>query len=155
MPHFALIDAARDDAIYNLLSREPGAESLFAGTLDPELARAAPYIVELRPESPFRDALQSYGWPRAWGITCHSTAERAATRRTLRRNMQAMLPSGRVGLFRFYDPRVWLPFISASQGAELDPWFDPITDYWAPHPRSGATLQISRNGATARITTEG
>lgn len=147
MPHYALIDAARDPQILTLLRQEAEYRCLFGGTLDPEVEKVAPYIVRLDPGSNFPKILQGYGWVNHWGITCHAPARIMDVRRQLRRNLEVRLPLGEVSLFRFYDPRVWVPFMLASSGAaELDPWFDPIDAYWAPHPKTGATMHFTRAG---------
>lgn len=146
MPHFALIDAARDDSILPLIQQEKSYRCLFGGDLEPEVEKVAPYIVQLDRNSQFPNVLQTHGWVNNWGITCHASAPLMTVRRKLRQSLEAVLPTGEVALFRFYDPRVWVPFIMASKGSELDPWFDPIDSYWARHPKSGATLHFSRNG---------
>ncbi|MBM7066854.1 DUF4123 domain-containing protein [Actibacterium sp. 188UL27-1] len=143
MPHFALIDAARDPKIYPMLQGEKQVQSLFGGRIDPHMQDVVPYILRLDPASPFRRALEEYGWVNHWGITCYAPAKMVNVRRELRKNMQARLPDSQVALFRFYDPRVWVPFITSSSGAELNPWFDLIESYWAPHPKTGATMKFT------------
>jgi hypothetical protein len=141
LPHFALIDAAREEMIYPLIQQEAVFQSLFGGKLAPELVPVAPYIVRLDPGTRFTQAFQQRGWVNKWGITCHAAAKLPDVRRQLRRNIEAILPDGTVTLFRFYDPRVFVPFITGSSAEELGPWFGPIDAYWAPHPTSGATMQ--------------
>ena len=140
MPHFALIDAARDPSIANLVRQEKAWQCMFGGNLDPAVEAVAPYIVRLDPGSNFTNILQTHGWTNAWGITCHAAAKMVDVRRKLRQNLEVVMPLGETGLFRFYDPRVFVPFISASAPHELEPWFDPIDAYWAPHPKTGATM---------------
>ena len=70
----------------------------------------------------------------------------AAVRRQVRRPLQALLPDGQVALFRFYDPRVFAPFLEAASGEGLDPWFGPVTDWWAP-VEGGGTRRYRREGA--------
>ena len=72
-----------------------------------------------------------------------------AVRKQVRRSLQAMLPDGQVALFRFYDPRVFVPFLDAATGADLDPWFGPVTDWWAPvaGANGGTTRRYRRAGA--------
>ena len=148
MPHYALIDAARDPQSYPLLRDEAQVQSLFGGTIDPEMRDVVPYIVRLDPASPFRRAFEQQGWTDHWGITCYAPAKLVNVRRELRKNIQVRLPDSRVVLFRFYDPRVWVPFITSSSGDELNPWFDLIESYWAPHPKTGATMKFTREDGT-------
>ncbi|MBT0956404.1 DUF4123 domain-containing protein [Alphaproteobacteria bacterium KMM 3653] len=146
MPRYALIDAARDPRLYALIQTEPDAACLFGGVIDPVLAPAAPYILPIRPQTRFKQAFQAHGWLALWGISCFADAPLMEVRRQLRKSLQAILPDGRVGLFRFYDPRVFVPMMQAASDADIAPWFGPITDYWSPHPETGATLRFLRSG---------
>lgn len=139
MPLYGLVDCARDPGIFPLLRREPVQRSLFSGTLDPELASVSPHIVQLDPGSPFREALETRGWGDNWGIVCASDSPLRAVRHQLRKNLQAMLPDGTAVLFRFYDPRVFRPYIESCPAADLPAWFGAITGYWVPGPE-GTTL---------------
>ena len=144
MPHYALIDAARDPRILPMLKQEARWRCMFAADVRPEIAPKAPYIVRLDPGSPFTNTFRQYGWINAWGVTCHAPADLHATRKALRPNLEAMMPgSGKTVLFRFYDPRVFVPFIEACTPGDLGPWFDPVDAWWAPHPRSGATMKYT------------
>lgn len=138
MPHYALIDCAADPALYPMILREAAYKCLFSGAIDPDLISVTPHIVLLEDGSPLHQALLGQGWAQNWGIVCAAQASLFDVRRALRGNLQAMLPDGKVVLFRFYDPRVFKPFIEACAPAELGAWFDPISDYWVPS--EGGTL---------------
>lgn len=153
MPHFALIDAARDPMILPLLEQEAQWACLFGGNVPAEVRPKAPYILRLDPGSPFRKTLEGTGWAKHWGITCHAPERLLNVRRELRKNMQARLPAGEVVLFRFYDPRVFVPFLQATEGEALDPWFGLIDTWWAPHPRTGATMKFTRDGEALAVET--
>jgi hypothetical protein len=145
MPHYALIDAARDARILPLIQQEAHWKCLFGGEPKPEIAPKAPYIVRLDPGRPLTRIMQEHGWLNQWGITCHARADLHATRKALRLNLEAVLPpDGRVALFRFYDPRVFVPFIEATSGGDLDAWFDPIDAWWARNDKTGATMKYTR-----------
>ena len=145
MPHYALIDAARDPRILPMIQQEERWRCLFAADVRPEIAPKAPYIVRLDPGRAFTDTFRQYGWLNHWGITCHAPADLYHTRKALRPNLEAMLPgTGETVLFRFYDPRVFVPFMEASGPGDLDAWFDPVDAWWARHPRTGATMKYTR-----------
>ena len=144
MPLYGLIDCAADPALYPMIQREPEKMCLFAGPIDPDLVSATPHIVRLDQGSAFQQALQGPGWTRNWGIVCASEARLWDVRRQLRKCLQVMLPNSRVVLFRFYDPRVWVPYIESCEGETLQPWFGAITDYWAPH--AGGTVRYRAQG---------
>lgn len=145
MPVYALIDCAADPALYPMVRAGPEQQSLFSGTLSPELVGATPHILRLDPDGPFLRALMAGGWAANWGVICAAGAPMGAVRRQVRRPLQAMLPDGQVALFRFYDPRVFVPFLEAAGGADLDPWFGPVTDWWAP-VAGGGTRRYRREG---------
>jgi hypothetical protein len=130
MPHYALIDCAADPALYPMILREGAYKCLFGGAVSPDLISAAPHIVELQQGSALHTALMGEGWYRNWGIVCASEANLWDVRKAVRGNLQATLPDGKVVLFRFYDPRVFAPFIEACTPAEAAEWFTTVTDYW-------------------------
>ena len=140
MPHYALIDCAADPALYPMILREVAYKCLFAGAVDPDLISASPHIVQLESGSVLHRELMGQGWARNWGIVCASEASLWDVRRQLRGNLQVMLPDGQVVLFRFYDPRVFVPYIEACEAKDLGSWFGQISDYWVPS--EGGTLRF-------------
>jgi hypothetical protein len=106
---YALLDGARDDAIAPAiwLSNLPYT-CLYAGTLSRALSLAAPYLVQLAPESQFFNTLVNEGWGQAWGIFV--VAQPDVTLKALRKHFRTLLrvqdEQGRILVFRFYDPRV-------------------------------------------------
>ncbi len=128
---YGLIDAARDERLYDWIAAEPDHACLFAGELDPELRRAAPHIVRLAPGSDFLARWHADGRGRSWGIQCLSARPLAEVRRHFRHFLQARLPSGQTILFRFYDPRVWRIYLPTCTAEELARWFSGIAEYRA------------------------
>ncbi|QDC10746.1 DUF4123 domain-containing protein [Oceanicola sp. D3] len=146
MPRYALIDAARSPNIWPLVQSEPEARSLFGGKIAPALAAAAPWIVPIRPGTAFKQAFQTEGWGDFWGIACFSPAPLREVRHSLRKCQQVMLPTGQPVLFRYYDPRVFVPMMRMADEGDIGPWFARVTDFWAPDPDSGATIRFLRDG---------
>lgn len=105
---FAVVDASHSPAVLPALHAS-GLElqCLFSGISAITLARCAPYLVRIPPQDERLLALVAA----LWG--CHSLfflnaeSELSALRVELKKWLQAKLPDGSVGLFRFYDPRVW------------------------------------------------
>ncbi|MFN5155310.1 MAG: DUF4123 domain-containing protein, partial [Betaproteobacteria bacterium] len=66
---WAVLDCARDPAIYRLLL-ESRLEflCLYSGKLPRELELVAPHIVELLPGHRLTERLLDEGWGRAWGV---------------------------------------------------------------------------------------
>jgi len=126
---YGLIDAARDDQLYELITASAAHACLFAGELDPELEREAPYIVRLTEGSRLCEAWRDEGRGQSWGIQCTSTSSLAEVRRHFRHFLQAKLPDGKVALFRFYDPRVFRTYLPTCTPHELAPWFSEVNEY--------------------------
>lgn len=143
MPLYALIDCAQDDRLYPLLEHEAEAMCLFGGPPDPALWPHAPHLVLIEEGSPLHAGLRGEGWHANWGLVCWAECDLKTLRRKLRPAMQAMLPDGRVVLFRFYDPRVWCAYLPTCTGEDLMRWFDGISYWWAPDPETGHTLRYA------------
>ncbi|WP_442970594.1 DUF4123 domain-containing protein [Roseovarius sp. D22-M7] len=69
---FGIVDAACDPAIHSLILEIPARACLFAGDVHPEVAAAAPWIVELVPDAELSSEWQSKGWRQNWGILLRS-----------------------------------------------------------------------------------
>lgn len=118
-PLFAVLDAARDLRILELLRQSPEEHhSLYDGARGDALADVAPYLVPLPAGGALRDQLVDEGWGQSWGVFLTSHAAFADVRRSLRRVL--MVEIERAGqrdaraYFRFYDPRVLRTFWPAS-----------------------------------------
>lgn len=124
-PLYAIVDAARDERILELLheSVEP-CRSLYEGTQGEALARVAPYLVSLpHRDSWLLEALVQEGWAAAWGIFFTSPLPFLQLRRHFRKFLmvEAETVDGRL-YFRFYDPRalrLFLPTCPPEQKKEF------------------------------------
>jgi hypothetical protein len=116
---WAVLDCARDPAIYRLLL-ESRLEflCLYSGKLPRELELVAPHIVELLPGHHFTQRLLDEGWGRAWGIFVR-IADPTALRSNLRKLLRVQDEDGRRLLFRFYDPRVFAMFMPICDTEQL------------------------------------
>ncbi len=126
---FAVIDTAQDSRLFSLVERAAVHVSLFAGTLEPVLAAASPWLVQFDRAPELFSTWRAHGQGRNWGILCHSELPLAEVRRHFRRFLQAKLPDGTIALFRFYDPRVFNTYIRAATVAEREPWFEAVDTY--------------------------
>lgn len=135
MALYGVIDCAAADWLYLAVLAEAESRPLFAGALDPDLVPAVPHLVLLAEGSALLARMgASEGRTSFCGILCNSELSLWDLRSWMRRKLQAMLPDGRVVLFRFYDPRVMSAWLGALQPAELSDWFGPVTDWWIPLP---------------------
>lgn len=124
---FALLDAARDDAIYPKISHsDMESACLFRGDKARELAWVAPYLVTLRRNDSFTEWLLENGWGKSWGIFVESPA----VFRTLKRHFQSFLTvydeEGNSLHFRYYDPRVLRIYLPTCNAGELATMFGPV-----------------------------
>lgn len=153
---YALLDGARDDAIVPAVaaSRLPS-ECLFAGALAPELALAAPYLVQVAPESAFFATLCSAGWPAAWGL--YAMAPPQVTLQALRRHFRTLLrvrdEHGRTLAFRFYDPRVARTFLPTCSPQQVMEFFGPVHSFVMAAELPRRALRFTQVGGRLDVVT--
>lgn len=149
---FAILDGARDPRIHPAVTRSGLAyQCLYAGALDPVLARAAPYLVQLRREAPLaRELVQR--WGDAWGIHLRSSAGLPALHRHFRRFLRVKDEAGKTLIFRYYDPRVLRPYLPTCTEAELDFVFGPVQRFIVEAGGGAAAIAYTRAGG--RLVTE-
>ncbi len=121
---YAVLDAARDDRILELLPRSgEDFESLYDGVRGEALAEVAPYLVRFSPGSPLLESLVLEGWGLAWGVYLTWAGPMKELRRHLRRFLLVLDDETTQRLyFRYYDPRVlarYWPTCSPLQAAEI------------------------------------
>jgi hypothetical protein len=139
---YLLLDGARDKRIVPMI-RSSGLpyECLYSGRLLPELMAAAPYLVQISPESRFFQQVLPRAWGNAWG--CFVVARPEVTLEALRRHFRTLLrvqdETGRVMVFRFYDPRVLRVYLPSCTAAERAQFFGPV-DSLAWEDEAGDTL---------------
>jgi hypothetical protein len=125
-PLFALLDAARDPRVLELLrdSREPY-QCLYEGYTFEEMELVAPYLVRLPPTSKLLEALVREGHGKSWGVylTAHSSLDEV---RKHFRHFLMVKGDGEEYVFRFYDPRVLRAFLPACDAGETAQFFGPV-----------------------------
>jgi Domain of unknown function (DUF4123)/FHA domain len=129
-PLYAILDAARDPLVYQLVHACPDKkQSLYEGPQASELAFVAPYLVALPKESPFLERLVREGWGKSWGVylTCEKPFEEL--RKDLRRFLTVELEGGKKVLFRYYDPRVLSTFLPTCRPSEASGFFRDVRLY--------------------------
>ena len=145
---YALLDGARDSRI-ELMVRQSGLPHccLFAGPLSEKLSAAAPYLVQITPETRLFKELMTNAWSQAWGI--FALADAGVTIEQLRKHFRALLrvrdEHGETLVFRYYDPRVLRAFIPTCNRHEADVLYGPVCAY-ALESAEGDALQIFERG---------
>ena len=148
---FAVLDGAIIDGLPALLQRHaPKAMCLFSGDLDPMLAAAAPYLVELQPGSAAAEMVLRDGWNAHWGIVLQvdEGTNASALRSHLRRVLRVATPDGRAMLFRFFDPRAFRTVIPTLDADQQKQFFGPIKGCYTEGRSASSALYFRRENAT-------
>ena len=103
------------------------AVSLYRGTAEEEFWEVAPYLMHV--DAAVLDWILSTLDLTRWGIFAVSKADLKTLRTHFRHFLKVMEPEGEVWLFRFFDPRVFRPFLPACSGDELRTLFGPSCAY--------------------------
>ena len=133
-PVFAVLDAARDDAVLATLRGQ--SECAYASLYDEDprhasLAAFAPYLVGLHRSGPFLEALLRRSWAQSWGIFLTCSLPFDEVRRHLRRFLLVQHEDGRELYFRFYDPRVLRAFLPTCTPEQSHAFYGPIGGFFA------------------------
>jgi hypothetical protein len=56
------------------------------------------------------------------------------------------LPDGTVAQFRFYDPRVFVPYMLSCTPEELAPWFGGVSAFLAENRETGGYHEFALDG---------
>ncbi len=143
-PLFAILDAARDKAVLDLLQKIGGNyRSLYEGAKGEALASAAPYLVELPAASPLLPHLVSGGWGKSWGVYLTSPLPFDEVRRHLRRFLLVQMEDGGRRYFRYYDPRVLRVFLPTCEAQEYTRFFEGMRAYLMEDEDPATLLRFS------------
>lgn len=143
---YGIVDAAQDEALYDLVLSCPDRVCLFAGALQPPLDRVAPYLVRLTPEARLTQEWQREGWGKNWGILFMSPRSLGELRNHFRQFLQAMLPDGEIVLFRFYDPRVFRTYFPTLSDADRANWLAVGEEFRVETEHGTGTLYCRPDG---------
>jgi hypothetical protein len=140
-PLFAVLDAARNPRILDLL-RESKApfESLYGDDVKARPA-LAPYLLPLPAESPLLPTLAA-AWGQGWGIYFTCDKPLADIRAHVRAFIRAQTPDGKVVFFRFYDPCMLRAFLPACDRTEIGQFFGPIRAFLLEADEPNAALRF-------------
>ncbi|MEM1126095.1 MAG: DUF4123 domain-containing protein [Bacteroidota bacterium] len=143
---YAILDGAQDDRIYaNLLLAGIRYECLYRGRLPEALAVAAPYLVELKRETPIARWVLKHGWGRHWGIWLVANESLEGLRHHFRRFLEVRTEQRERLYFRYYDPRVWRAYLPTCTRQELDFVFGPVAYYLVESEEPDEMLTFGQN----------
>lgn len=136
-PVFALLDAARDDHVLDLLRRSNERyQSLYEGRPGKELDQWAPHLAELQKDSLLLVWLLHDGWGKSWGVYLTCSKPFAEIRRHFRQFLLVRTEDKQELYFRFYDPRVLRSFLPACARDEAASFWGPVSRYLLEGERS-------------------
>jgi len=146
-PLFALLDAARDDRVLDLL-RNSGEQyqSLYEGKQGEELASFAPYLVQLPKDSRLLMTLVQEGWGKSWAVYLTCSKPVTDIRKHFRHFLIVQTEDGRELYFRFYDPRVLRLFLPTCTADESNSFFGPVRSYLLEGEERHILLQFTSRG---------
>ena len=143
---WAVLDCARDDRIYPALrTSRLDYLCLYSGRLPRSLESAAPHLVELSPSYTFTSQLIEMGWGKSWGIFLR-IADPSNLRHHLRTFLRVKDESGRILLFRYYDPRVLRAYLPTCRRDELATIFGPVERFIAEGEDGGSATVFAFDG---------
>jgi hypothetical protein len=128
----AIIDHVGDEQLHTVLACIPPerAVPLFSPE-EPGDGDFAPRVVLMNREL-LQIVLTNFS-PKPWGVFARSTVSSAQIVRHLKRFNLVRLPEDDAPmLFRFYDPRVLVPFLGHSSPTELREFFGPVECWYVP-----------------------
>ncbi|KAA1195091.1 DUF4123 domain-containing protein [Photorhabdus heterorhabditis] len=129
---YAVIDGAAEPRLFFILEHfDPPVTCLYDESLQPELLKVAPYLVEVTEKV----GLFLAEWGTPWGILLHSQADMKTLRQHLRKYLQVLLPDqAKPVFFRFYDPRNIWDFLSILSDWEIHCFLGPIDKIATNYP---------------------
>tara|TARA_R110002126_G_scaffold6119_2_gene32175 strand:+ start:1356 stop:1904 length:549 start_codon:yes stop_codon:yes gene_type:complete len=153
---FAVVDGANAPELTRRLAewKPERSECLFAGQLEPELAEAAPHIVELdADDDPMLLWLLERGWGRGWCIFVRAEIDLKSVRRHLRTFLRVRSPDDEFVFFRYYDPRVFRDYLPSCNAEEAQTVFGALESYWM-EAEDGISIHAARkNGTGVQLST--
>ncbi|HEY3820073.1 MAG TPA: DUF4123 domain-containing protein [Polyangiaceae bacterium] len=152
---YAVLDGARDPLVF-MMVRACGLPHacLYAGRIPPELAKVAPYVVEVRRDHPFLEALLERGWGKSWGVFATAPCDLEAMRRHLRHFLRVQREDGKTMVFRYYDPRVLRVYLPTCTEAELTTFFGPVSRFVLEDGGDGSRAVVFARGGGAWSTSK-
>ena len=127
---YAVLDSARDDAIYDaIMSSRLEWSCLYSGNIPSDLARVAPYVIKLKRQHFFTESLIRDGWGRSWGIFLRSSAGLEELRKHFHSFLTVEDEDGKRLIFRYYDPRIFRLYLPTCRLNELSTVFGPVKNY--------------------------
>jgi Fe-S-cluster containining protein len=153
---YAIIDCAQDLLLHKMVTLsnvknyclyQKGRH--FPGErLTPELAKVAPYLVEINPDDTFFTTLLYKGWGKNWFTLIFSDKNLENVYQHCSGNLLALTEDGEEMQFRYHDPRILRIYLPSCTTEELLIFFGPVAAYLCEDENGEMPLLFTRqNGA--------
>lgn len=144
---YAVFDACDEPAVLEKV-KELGpsrAFCLYHGEVSPEILEIAPYLT-LIDEALLQWLIENI-WGEPWGIFIVAKLEPKLVRKHLRKFLTIQDETEGIMYFRYYDPRVLLPFLDSCEQGQLDVFFGRMEafGYAEDHTPGYGSLIIKKN----------
>jgi hypothetical protein len=126
-PLFAVLDAARDPRIHELVEFAGRHRCLYSGRAETEMARLAPHLLAVEKDGPVLEKLAGEGWGKAWGVYLSSAKPFDELRDHLRRFLPGDPDADPKIRLRFYDPRSLRAFLAGCSRDDAETFFGPVS----------------------------
>ena len=143
---YAILDAAQHGDIYRRVTSFKQWQCLYRGEIPIDLAKVAPYIVQLEADCPHTDWLLSHCNKSNWGIFTKSASNIEAISQHFRSFLKVFDPAGAPLYFRFYDPRVFRTYLPSCTEKELLLWFRQIHTFYVDSEDGTALRSFTLHG---------
>jgi hypothetical protein len=118
------------------------------------LAAVGPYLLCLGDSDAVFDWIWENFWGDAWGIFLWSDASAELVWAHFRRHVLARTTDGERLVFRFYDPRILLPFLPTCDAGQLRDFFGPVQRFMLEDADGAALATLRRDAARLVIRSE-
>lgn len=143
-PLWAILDAASIPGLLGLFQQSQTPQlCLYTGSLNADLASAAPYIARIDQPSPLADRLFLELWDRHPGIYFFADADLHALRRHFRQFTIVYAPGAKPVYFRFYDPRVLRTYLPTCSTPQLRRFFGPVRRFLCEDQKPATSTILS------------
>jgi Domain of unknown function (DUF4123) len=115
---------------------------LYTGKIARALEMAAPHLVQLEYRNPHSRVLIQSAWGNSWGVFLKCGATLDTVRRHLRQFLSVRDSTGKLLVFRYYDPRVLRVYLPTCRANELRTVFGPIECIWTEDERPETMLEF-------------
>ncbi|GAB7531560.1 hypothetical protein PS3A_39720 [Pseudomonas sp. 3A(2025)] len=150
-----LLDGARDpDIVKRIHATGFTAACLYSGELTPRLTAAAPWLVQLKAQSPATLELLAQGWGQAWGIFIKTSGSlpMAQLRLHLKKFLRVRTEDKTTLMFRYYDPRVLSVFLPSCTDEEFFRLLGPAQAFISELDEGRQWQQFEREGPVMKVT---